>query len=611
MPARWRGLWLLDTPFGEETAELEFVVIEDATIAVDVDANRRLVIEDSTLVRYSHTGVRFKGATTSSVSRTLIDGTPIAGQPRGLVGIHMKGGSVLAPTVTPTVTGCTITGNYWGVWLEGLGLAGTYGPNPTITGNQISGNSGTPPTNAIAAAHYCFTSGANLCMSGYTNAANVNATGNFWGYVDGADVRASIINASSQHITAATGLSQSIHGAAANFSGFLNQFGGTAVNGSVWSSSGFTRVTHDKSLLSPATGGRAVAIQFTAALALTSVSVKIYPENDDARSQLIKEICPPVSMQAGEQRTCTWDGRDPLGAVVPWEAYRYVITGTPVGGGPVVTFDPPRSANHSVMTGDQVVGDTADGCLTADPFASCPTTVPGDPLDPDGFFNLTVDLAKNEYFHFDYTVKAHPYTHVNHAVRARMEVYEGADAYTSSIKAVPITFPILPSFSGQTLNVVSGKWDGRDAQGVPIEGTHAIVFQVPDPLRPNSIIVKQAASRVQSVSASPYLIYHSYDQLSTLGFTLEKAAKVNVHILPPGHLDLGSAVETIVLSGTCAGNTLCAGPHTFTWNGQPSGGDSNRRNSVEDGVYSFAVEALEPANPAQSSILRGTIQVRQ
>lgn len=594
-PGYWAGIQVVYVYTGTEQTDLDRLVVEDSTIAIDVEANRSPLIKNSTLRRFSQIGVRFQGATTSAITNTLIDGTGISAGQKALIGIHMKG------SATPTVTGSTITGNIWGLWLEGEGFAGTAAPNPVITGNSIFGNSGTSPTNQQNQT-YCWTFGANVCMSGYTNAANVNFTGNYWGTTDPEAIRASIINVGTRRVTDAAGATQAVHGANANFSGYLDSAGGTAVDGFTWSSSGVTRVSQTKILLKPVTSpGDSVSIQFTPAQDLTDVSVRIYRENDDANTGLIDTPCTYSMAAAGVQRSCSWDGRNAANEIVPWEAYRYVISGSPAGGGPTVHHDPPRRAN-SFAGGTSVFGDTASGCFTANPFVGqgCVSKV-------TDTFDVTVDLAKNQYFDYAYTVVQHYARPDVYAVRTAMQV-KATSSINSPVIATPVKLPMLPSFPGQTPNAVTGKWDGRDDQGNLILGEHAISFWVPEPLRPNSIIVENAASKVLSVSADPYLIYQSYDQTTTLGLQLATSAKVKVHILPPGELDIASAVETITLNN---GNTLNAGTHTFTWTGQPTGEDSNTRTAVSDGVYSFAVEAQHPTNPGHSSIFRGVIQVRQ
>lgn len=591
-----------------EQTDMDRLVVEDATIAIDVAANRSPTIRNSTLRNFSQIGVRIVATTaTTTVSNNTIEGTRtetgiditdaspiISGNTiqNLLTGIHLKA------SANPSITGNTITGNTWGLWLEGSEFASTAAPNPVITGNTISGNSGVAPTN-LQSQVYCWTYGANLCMSGYTNVANINVTGNYWGTTDPNAIRASIVNAGIRRITDAAGTSQGVHGGNVNFSGFLNAAGGTAVDSLVWSSTGFSQVSQNKFLLKPETApGDSVTIQFTPAQALTSVSVQIYQENDDSRSTLIDTPCTYSSAAANVQKSCIWDGRDSANEIVPWEAYRYVISGTPTDGGPLMVLDPPRRENYG--SGPiAVAGDTAHGCFSATPFSNCVG-------DSAVVFDVTVDLAKNQYFNFVYSVKKiynRPYAY---PVRADIRVKPIGSTGPST--PTGLKFPILPSFSDATAHVVTGMWDGRDHEGNLITGENTLGFGVPQPLRPNSVIVENAASRIASVSADPYLIYHSYDQTTTLGIQLTATAKVKVHILPPGELAIVNAVETISLNG---GNALNAGPHTFSWNGQPAGEDSSRRSAVTDGVYSFAVEAQHPTNPAHASIFRGVIQVRQ
>ncbi len=607
-PGHWTGISVIDTPDAEAT-DFDQLVVEDATIAVDVEANRSPAIENATFDGFSQIGIRFQGASSAAVSSVAITGTrreagiqmtdaspAITGSSiqNLLTGLHLKGNS------NPTLIGNTITGNVWGLWLEGEGFAGTDAPNPIVTGNTISGNAGFPPTNANDES-YCWTSGANLCMSGYTNPANVNATGNYWGTTDGNAIRASIVNVSTRRILDAAGTNQDVHGGNVDFSGFfLDAAGGPAVDGFTWSSSGYTRFRQDKVVLKPVTApGDIVTIRFTPAQTLVSLSMKVYSENDTALARLIDTPCTRSSAPKDVEVVCTWDGRDsPNNEIVPWEAYRFVVTGTPTDGGPAVTLDPPRRENYLPGGNNQVFGDTASGCFTANPFPTCVS-------DTTNTFDVTVDLAKNQYFNFDYTVIQHYARPDEYAVRAKVQVYE--DLSFGNVIATPLNFPILPSFNGQTPNAVRAMWDGRDDEGKLITGEHAIRFWVPEPLHPFSVIVENATSRILSVSADPYLIYHSYDQTTTLGLQLGSSAKVKVYILPPGELDIAAAVQTISLND---GNALSAGTHTFGWNGQPAGEDTNRRSAVADGVYSFAVEAQHPTNPAHASLFRGVIQVR-
>ena len=148
-------------------------------------------------------------------------------------------------------------------------------------------------------------------------------------------------------------------------------------------------------------------------------------------------------------------------------------------------------------------------------------------------------------------------------------------------------------------------WDFRDANGKPSYGPAnglygtAIDFK---PLKINSIFVEGVNPIIRGtgeapnieVKSDPYLVHFSYDQLTSLAYTIDMDSHVTVKILPPGRTDLQTddvvtVVENVLQSAEDNGEPLI---QHVTWDGRDIDDIGTNRIGISDeGTFSFVIEA--------------------
>jgi hypothetical protein len=163
-------------------------------------------------------------------------------------------------------------------------------------------------------------------------------------------------------------------------------------------------------------------------------------------------------------------------------------------------------------------------------------------------------------------------------------------------------------------------WDGRDPQGNLVLGTVDIYFPPPGFLRPWHLRVLENAPRITGtqvaplveVKSDPYLITHSYEQLSRIAFRVSLDSTVTVKLLPPGIVDPASPQSIALMQSQLLQAKDGSGApidHVIEWRGNESA-DVNRMRTAEEGAYTFAIEA-QSTQTGRSTLYRGVLQIYQ
>jgi hypothetical protein len=183
------------------------------------------------------------------------------------------------------------------------------------------------------------------------------------------------------------------------------------------------------------------------------------------------------------------------------------------------------------------------------------------------------------------------------------------------------TDPVLPR--GPEIIDAGGEWlhwDGRDPSGalVSTDTYYRIRIPVLRNLEPYYLEVPSASPLITGlldapmieVHTNPWLVVQSYEQISRLAFRVDLDSYVVVKLLPPGIVDPASSqamvlmAEQLLLAEQPNGSPA---DHFIEW--QPHGAtDSNRMKLLQEGAYTFTIEARSAASN-QSSIYRGVLNV--
>jgi len=169
-------------------------------------------------------------------------------------------------------------------------------------------------------------------------------------------------------------------------------------------------------------------------------------------------------------------------------------------------------------------------------------------------------------------------------------------------------------------------WDVRDANGKMNDKNFAMAAPYLSPLRKDSIIIKGNNPKVVGVGiapnieviATPYLVLHSFEQVSKIVYQLDQDANVSIRLLKPcmnsdtncaiNHNDpAGIAIFDGLLSAKDASNQTIN--HSFEWRGYDFNATTIDANNIlvnEEGYYTFSIKATS-ATSGLSTIYRGSI----
>jgi hypothetical protein len=323
------------------------------------------------------------------------------------------------------------------------------------------------------------------------------------------------------------------------------------------------------------TFGEQVEIRFRI-LAPADMEVRIYEEDDDALANLLRTI--PLAAAPAGINSLFWDGKDAAAQFVSDGFYAYVIVAD--DGTFTHTYDLPRGP--------------VPGGGSASPITSFNTF-------QNDFFKVLVQNVGTT------------------AARMRLEV-------TPPGGSLFFAFDDWPLPLGETRLLV---FDGRDLNGDILPAGSTLFDARPFAIKPNVVIVERGAPEVKGpefeaspavpnveVKSNPYLIHHSYDQVSTLAYCLDQDAFVTIKILKPGFSDTNDpgGVVAILDDGTTLRAAVdCDGggdPHQVEWRGYDAS-DTNAILASETGAYTFTIEAANALQASLTTLYRGVVQVRQ
>lgn len=162
-------------------------------------------------------------------------------------------------------------------------------------------------------------------------------------------------------------------------------------------------------------------------------------------------------------------------------------------------------------------------------------------------------------------------------------------------------------------------WDGRGPDNkivtVPVEilttdsayvSTTAIQVLIAKP----SITGLGVAPSIE-VKADPYLVTHSFEQITRMAYRLSDDAYIRFVLLPPDVTDIQSASAVVLVDNQLQVAKSGGVPvdHIVEWRGYDPARPSQIRVSPE-GAYTFAIEARSSATN-QTTVYRGVVNLRQ
>ena len=163
-------------------------------------------------------------------------------------------------------------------------------------------------------------------------------------------------------------------------------------------------------------------------------------------------------------------------------------------------------------------------------------------------------------------------------------------------------------------------WDGRDPEGHVIDSEVEILTTDSTYVAANAIQVLAARPEITGiqpapnieVKADPYLVTHSYEQITRMAYRLSDDAFVRFVLLPPGDTDIHGASAVVLLDDVlqaAADGTGTPNDHVIEWRGYDPAQPSQIQVAPE-GAYTFAIEARS-ANSGQSTVYRGVVKLHQ
>ncbi|MCG8590729.1 MAG: right-handed parallel beta-helix repeat-containing protein [Proteobacteria bacterium] len=577
----WEGVRI--EPESANTA-IDFAVIEYANTAVHlVQGGQPVSVTNSDILHFSR-GIRASdssghvfannrfevgdtpGLTESGMVLTgvaaSITGNTFTGHPtQGLGTAILVQGAFDNGALQTEILGNTISNSRFGIQILSNQLDADLALRPVINDNVFTGNFD-----------------ANLYLAGtWELGANhvIDARRNDWGVTTVAGIRATIELVGDSNETPV------------DFSDFRDEFG--VIIPGVHFTTPLIGVVHDQDVFKPGLGELAT-IQFELLVPATT-TLSIYPEDDDVLGTPLYEET--VALAAGAH-SLTWDGRTDAGEYVVPEAYQYVVTAV-----------------------------TSDG---TDLFS---------PLRPGGG-----DLLGRVILSRDIPLDLEFNTHRNDHLVLHLDVMEVRRRAGGLVRVETPNGPVSVDLYNRALSpgthVIT--WDGRVpfsddlppgvVPGEILEGEFPLNGGVTSKnMRVNHVVVEGTAPTiltaelppVVAVQSTPYLIYHSYHQISEIAYRLDQDSQVTVKMLPPGIYDPAdpSAITLIDDQLQPASNGL-GEPETYlaVWTGfdELAGPDAGNDplfwvDEDIDTAFTFTIEATSVLT-GQQTVYRGVLQAR-
>ncbi|WP_444905893.1 LamG-like jellyroll fold domain-containing protein [Microbulbifer sp. SSSA008] len=263
----------------------------------------------------------------------------------------------------------------------------------------------------------------------------------------------------------------------------------------------------------------------------------------------------------------SWDGRDGEGNYVQEEAYTYDLT---------------------------AVSGSAEGVYVIEDEDNTTTILAGT-------MDTTMNAVQNDFMKTKVTPTAN--------IRLTMEV-------TPDGSTPRVVYDDVPMAAGSHYLA----WDGRTADGVLTRGSFYAFIPSHEILPTNVVIIDGINPSISGtldapnieVKSDPYLMYHSYDQISKVAYLLDQDSYVTFKLLPP---DIGDPTDagaiTLIDNQLQAANDSdgAVATHEVEWTGYEES-DGNAIMVSDEGVYSFWIEATS-ATTGASTTYYGALQLYQ
>lgn len=163
-------------------------------------------------------------------------------------------------------------------------------------------------------------------------------------------------------------------------------------------------------------------------------------------------------------------------------------------------------------------------------------------------------------------------------------------------------------------------WDGRDPVGTIITEPVAVLVGDSSYVPPNAVQVRSAAPQITGlqaapnieVKADPYLVSHSFEQITRMAYRLSADSYVRFVLLPPGVNDIRDRSAVVLLDNQlqpAANGTGSPNNYEVEWRGYDPARPSRIQVSP-DGAYTFAIEARSVASN-ETAVYRGVVNLRQ
>lgn len=548
----WRGI-LLEA--GSGGSVIDHAVIEWASQAVEAHGVD-FTLSNSTLRDFGQIGVYAEGATAA----TSIDANTIRGTTQLGTGIYLVDAS-------PAITGNDVQDTQVGIFMSGASSPVVNGGN-TLTANAIGiqlqgGRSAATNPAPVVTGNSLFENRIpqgvlrNVQVSGYFYegiSQVLDFTGNWWGTTTASEILG--------------GFDQSLdfQPTTVDVSDYLDAAGGTPVGGTLLSSL-LGNVGHGAASFRPAFG-ETVSIDFELSR-VADVTLRLYPEDDDSLASPVRTIT-ATGLAAGPQ-SLVWDGKDDAGSFVPDEAYAYTLEAT--DGVSTGLYSPSRPP---LLSGGAAKWAWRSPVVEFNAFEN-------------RFWKRDLEVWDDER-RFEYRVQ---------------------EASTGQI--VELGELVLP------IGIHTLTWDGRDAGGLPVDGQWTIRLHSPTRMKYNQVIVEDVIPTVSGggaaptieVKADPWLVTHSYDQVSTLVFRIDQDATVTVKVLEPGVGDPDAPGAIVLMDAQALAAEDAGGQpldHEIVWTGWDAA-DPNAILTPAEGPHTFVIDATS-AVTGERTLYRGTIQIQ-
>ncbi|WP_444930351.1 right-handed parallel beta-helix repeat-containing protein [Microbulbifer sp. SSSA002] len=321
-----------------------------------------------------------------------------------------------------------------------------------------------------------------------------------------------------------------------------------------------TNVSRNQTTVNPV-AGESLVISFDLSVGAT-VTLDI---KDEQTGVLIRSVV--ETFDSAGSYSLSWNGRDDEGDYVPEEAYVYFLTA--VSGSVKGVYE---------IEDSNIIGGNLGGSMDS-----------------------TMNAVQNDFMKIGVTSTEN--------IRLTMEVTpNGGDTR--------LMYDSVPMESGTHYLA----WDGRTADGVLTTGYFYVYIPYHEILPTNVVIIDGINPSISGtldapnieVKSDPYLMYHSYDQISKVAYLLDQDSYVTFKLLPP---DIGDPTDagaiTLIDNQLQAANDSdgAVATHEVEWTGYEES-DGNAIMVSDEGVYSFWIEATS-ATTGASTTYYGALQLYQ